>query len=331
MVGQPLPASLAAAGASMLEAAVSDFVCAGCRVVTTLDRRAEVCLEGAQVVHFGPDDQIDAHFDRLASTSDATLVIAPETDGLLERFTARLERLGVKSLGCSADAVRLCADKMKLAAHFEQNGVPTPQTVPLHAEGATHLPAVLKPRFGAGCEDTFFCGQVSDIVNLSSNIEWIVQPCDRWDSGLPASASLVVGEHATTPLLAGSQTITSSGQGPQRLSYGGGRIPLEGAAARRAMDLARRAVCCVEGLRGFVGVDLILAPDPKDDEVLEINPRLTVSYVALRRLCSANLASAILSAAGPDVSEKDPLVWRDEQACFDAAGIEVSNPDFDVL
>ena len=49
---------------------------------------------------------------------------------------------------------------------------------------------------------------------------------------------------------------------------------------------------------GYLGIDLVLGPDPggADDVVIEINPRLTTSYVGLRAAAAegVNLAAAML-------------------------------------
>ena len=65
--------------------------------------------------------------------------------------------------------------------------------------------------------------------------------------------------------------------------------PLECAPA--VIELARRAVEVVPGLQGYVGVDLVLGEHP---QVIEINPRLTTSYVGLRRFVRNNLMRVML-------------------------------------
>jgi predicted ATP-grasp superfamily ATP-dependent carboligase len=67
----------------------------------------------------------------------------------------------------------------------------------------------------------------------------------------------------------------------------------------RAQRLARRAIAPVDGLSGYVGVDLVLgaAGDGSEDVAIEINPRLTTSYVGLRALAEFNLAEAMLALA----------------------------------
>ena len=69
--------------------------------------------------------------------------------------------------------------------------------------------------------------------------------------------------------------------------------------ARRATELGERALDALPDATGYVGVDLVLgnAPDGSEDVVIEVNPRLTTSYVGLRAMTSSNLAAAILHLA----------------------------------
>jgi hypothetical protein len=68
---------------------------------------------------------------------------------------------------------------------------------------------------------------------------------------------------------------------------------------REAIEVARRAAealaAAAGGLRGYLGIDLVLADG--GPRVIEINPRLTTSYLGLRRVAGANLAGFILDAA----------------------------------
>ena len=77
-----------------------------------------------------------------------------------------------------------------------------------------------------------------------------------------------------------------------RLRYLGGELPLSAGLAERATELAKRAVAALPPTIGYVGVDLVLGRDPHggEDVVIEVNPRLTTSYVGLRAAAQANLA-----------------------------------------
>jgi predicted ATP-grasp superfamily ATP-dependent carboligase len=101
------------------------------------------------------------------------------------------------------------------------------------------------------------------------------------------------------------------------LVYRGGRLPLNPELHAAAADLAGRAVEAVPGLRGYVGVDLLLLNHPpgRIGLVIEINPRLTTSYVGLRRLARFNVMRAMLAVLegkppGPLEYAPGPIAFR---------------------
>ncbi len=61
-----------------------------------------------------------------------------------------------------------------------------------------------------------------------------------------------------------------------------------------AMKLACSGTSLIPGLRGYVGVDMVLSEDAV--LLIEINPRITTSYIALRQVIRLNLAQAIWEA-----------------------------------
>ena len=70
---------------------------------------------------------------------------------------------------------------------------------------------------------------------------------------------------------------------------------------------------------GYVGIDLVLGRDPHGDEdaEIEINPRLTTSYLGVRAAVNNNLAEAIIRGARGETGE---LTFRTRPLEFDAAG-----------
>jgi predicted ATP-grasp superfamily ATP-dependent carboligase len=244
-------------------------------------------------------------FRRLASAADWTLVIAPESDGLLEERCRWVQEAGGRLLGTEHEAIRMTADKYELAHYLIQCKVPT-LTTRLLEEGVERFPAVLKPRDGAGSLSTYLVRdqqKVDQIRREEPHVEFISQP--YW-SGTAASVSILIGPGLWIPMMpAGQRVPVQEG----RLSYRGGWAPLGESLRARARRLARNAVRSVPGLRGHVGVDLILGADPTGaaDVVVEINPRLTTSYIGLRRLARSNLAAALL---GVMTGRRPRLRWR---------------------
>ena len=83
--------------------------------------------------------------------------------------------------------------------------------------------------------------------------------------------------------------------GPEAFSsYNGGCVPLNHPFKQEAFDLAEKVVDSFYGFQGYVGVDLVLAQEKP--YVVDVNPRLTTSYVGLRKVVNFNLFKAIENA-----------------------------------
>ena len=111
--------------------------------------------------------------------------------------------------------------------------------------------------------------------------------------GESVSVSLLAAKNKALAISLNRQNTTVAG--PEALSsYNGGCIPLDHPLKQEAFDLAERVVESFNGLQGYVGVDLVLAQD--SPYVVDVNPRLTTSYVGLRKVVNFNLAEAIENA-----------------------------------
>jgi predicted ATP-grasp superfamily ATP-dependent carboligase len=125
--------------------------------------------------------------------------------------------------------------------------------------------------------------------------------------------------------IAGGGSILPLDPCRQRLSedgafrYLGGSVPLgEAELSERACALAVTAVGSFRDPGGFIGVDLLLGETGKDDQVIEINPRPTTSYCALRRRSPVNLAqlSLDLLAGGKPANPN----WPPHQESYNSEG-----------
>jgi predicted ATP-grasp superfamily ATP-dependent carboligase len=64
----------------------------------------------------------------------------------------------------------------------------------------------------------------------------------------------------------------------------------------------------VAGLRGYVGVDVVLGE--REAALIELNPRLTTSYLGLRAAFDQNLAGLALAACGGRLPQPAPAAAR---------------------
>lgn len=250
-------------------------------------------------------------FCALAAVVDWSLVIAPEFDGILAERSRWVEEAGGRLLGSSPEAIHQTADKLFLSQLWSARGIPTPSP-------ELTYPLVCKPRFGAGSQATFLVHDEEELERARHRAyaegwrgELMLQ---RYTAGRAVSVAFLSGGGKRHSLPAVEQRLSCDG----RFRYLGGRLPLPDNLDRRARRLAERASECVEGLHGWFGVDLVLgdAKDGSGDVAIEINPRLTTSYLGLRQLARFNLAEALL-----EVVKDSPMPswgWSNDSIIFDA-------------
>ena len=275
---------------------------------------AEDFAEFAEEVHIATDDRFD--FRALEDTDqqriirhsivaekplwpqwvtaaqgcDHTLVIAPETEGVLAQAVAMLRSIGAVSLNGFGDFLRCASDKWETARAFGVYSVPHPPTwtadgVPAVGRSTSNR-WVVKPRDGCGTVSVKSFDSVERAIEYAGNSNRIIQP---WIVGRPASIAVIADVNELTILPAVAQDIAT-----EEIFYKGGFGPLPEEDQCRAVALAKAAIHAMpRTVRGFVGLDIILADDPAEDCVLEVNPRVTTSYVGLRRIIEGNLAARI--------------------------------------
>lgn len=326
LAGSELPPSWAAEGRAMCRAIAGDFAALdeGCaRVIVTLDDRLDDDPGPWTIERISPDDGPD-RLIRLARDADHTVLIAPETTGILERLTRQVLDAGARLLGSAPDAIAMAGDKAALAVHLAARGIETPPSrVVVPREGLpenAQYPAVLKPIDGAGAIDTFLLEGPDDLPDAALGMSRaLLQPLV---SGRPMSASyLVDAEGRAWPLAVGEQDVIVRGG---RFRYRGGRLPV---STRPDTSPMQAAVESIRGLRGFVGVDFLWDDCRQRATVLEINPRPTTSIVGLVRLLPpGRLARAWIDTVEPalagaaDLSELAERLRARRAMSFDASG-----------
>jgi hypothetical protein len=243
---------------------------------------------------------------------DAALVLAPEEQGALERLARRAGRGGRLLIGPGPRAVRITADKRETARRLEARGIPVPAgtIVPRHGAEARlrrfGTPFVIKPRDGCGCRGVSVVRAASDIAGALRRADRAGRRRDllieEYVPGEPASVSVLVwrdraGSARPRALCLALNRQVLRGRGALR--YAGGETPWDHPAKDEALRLAAGAVQAIAeeapDLLGYVGVDLVLAPE--GPRIIEINPRLTTSYLGLRRVLSVNPSGLMLGAA----------------------------------
>jgi predicted ATP-grasp superfamily ATP-dependent carboligase len=250
-----------------------------------------------------------------ADGCDHAVVIAPETDGVLDRLCGAILTSAGRLIGPSPEAIRLTSDKLALATRWRGHGVPNPATSDREPTACEAFPVVWKPRDGCGSTATFLLTSALDVTRAKAVVaaENHTGPMvlQEFVPGRAASVAFLCGPAGNVPLLPTFQHLSDDG----RFHYRGGELPIPVELAARAVRLGARAISCIPGLLGYVGVDLVLgdAADGSKDSAIEVNPRLTTSYVGLRALADVNLAGAMLDVAAGRVPE---MRWKPGRVRF---------------
>jgi tyramine---L-glutamate ligase len=303
-----VPEGLAAEALGMLWALLSDFSRWGkVRTVAALDPRFEDRIPGlnrntlpADEIVCAPQNNYPEFYRSLLKRCDAALIIAPETDGILAALAAQAEAAGILLLGSNASAITIAGNKESCHKVFRAAKLPTPGTRSatfadaLQAARQMIRPLVIKPVDGVSCEGVCRVDKLSDLaenlktVRSATSHERIL--LQSFVAGTPVSVSLLACMHRCLPLSLNLQLIEAGS--PFR--YLGSQVPFHHPAGCCALELACSAVNLIPGLQGYVGVDLVLTEDAA--QLIEINPRLTTSYIGLRQVSSVNVAQAIWEA-----------------------------------
>jgi tyramine---L-glutamate ligase len=288
---------LAIEGRAMLVALLADLASNPGNSVSTLrDRRSPpLGIENGRSLVVASAAAERAAFAELAAQADWTIVIAPEFQGFLAERSRWVLRSGGRLLGSSPPLIELAADKQLTVEYLARAGIPTPAgwLVEPGAElpAECSFPAVIKPADGAGSQGVRLLGARGDYTRRSC----VRQRLERFCPGLAVSVASLCGREQRLTLPACQQRLTADGT----FRYRGGRLPLATDLDHRARHLAQRVVNCLPEPIGYLGIDLVLGHDSSgsEDYVIEINPRLTTSYLGLRMLANVNLAGAMLDIA----------------------------------
>lgn len=299
-----IPFGLREEGAAMLRAIVSDLNEVAETIVPLDPRFSALDCDACETFEIDVEETLWGQWLTAARECDAALIVAPESDGILAKAVAMLHAAGVDVISGSGDFLRVASDKLLTAKTLNAAGVPHPLYMALsdrrfQKELQQFDKFVVKPRDGCGTQEI---KKFDSFDNARAELEdnLILQP---WMPGRAISIAMVASATHHTFLPAVAQNLCEV-----TCEYAGGHGPLDDDSQRRAAALASRAIAAMPPtVRGFVGLDLLLGARASEDCVIEINPRLTTSYVGLRRMIHGNLAARLFDMETGPVSCCTPV------------------------
>jgi predicted ATP-grasp superfamily ATP-dependent carboligase len=318
LISQPLPASLEHEGNMMLHSIIEDFLqLTDIEVIILRDQRiSAINIENTAIsCHLiDNEDSFQTAYRKAIQQADYVLAIAPETDDILLKIQQSILAEGKRILGCQPTAISLTTDKYVCYQSLLSAQLSTPITILAsewsQSEFNSRSGYIVKPRDGAGCIDTTF---VADDLSLSAWLnnhsenldQLIIQP---YIAGVSISLSLLCSEQITKVLAINHQHLSDQ---LNAFSFEG--CTVNGVdesifSMEQAENIANQVHRTIKGLWGFVGIDLIVTDT--DAMIVDINPRLTTSYIGLHRSLQINPAQLLLTMTNTDSNPRLPIVHR---------------------
>jgi len=311
LAAEALPESFVKEGTLMRNALLKDLAELDLFDITVMhDARLAVPKEAALGVKVEPGKFIE-RFAEAITQVDLVWLIAPETEGALLELSElchEAEKLedGPVFIGSGFDTMltgtskTLCFEALQAAKIY---------TLPVYAGEdlmqqaddkalAEHGKWVAKPEDGAGCEGIRLFDSLSALKSWIADDErylhYLAQP---YQQGVAASFSMLCRNGKAWLLSCNRQHIDCDGN---QFRLAG--VTVNGMLAywQRFETIARKIAQMLPDALAYIGVDLIVDTENDKIYVLEINPRLTTSYVGLHQALGVNPAKLILDCVLED-------------------------------
>ena len=295
LAGQAIPASLAAEGRMMLMALLNELQdMPGLQLLLPLDQRSTGMPISPQIQVFPIKhvDEMQNQLPDLINQADLVWPIAPESHGVLTAIARQVTHQQKTLLLSAPETVDLCSDKLATYQKLKQHALPVVETSTLaeHTE-PPYTSSLIKLRDGEGCDGNQIVSTPDQwaivLQNLDNARDYIVQPLLE---GQTLSLSGLF-KHGQSWLLSCNQQHMNTKN--QQFQLAACSVNVHQGAHQGYQKLLDRVATAFPGLWGYIGIDLIETAE--GPQILEINPRLTTSYVGIRRATGVNVAEQVLA------------------------------------
>ncbi len=227
----------------------------------------------------------DLYNMNLIKNFDYVIPVIPEINSDLLKYVKYLEKNNINKIISNSETIEICSDKLKFYKYLNKSNIPViPSYNSLEIESKSKK-YIVKDRYGAGCSFIKITND-KDLKNDYSD-DKIIQP---FIDGENYSLSVFFGKHDFRLL-----TINQ-----QYFNINNDMIKLQGLSINIYHKLYLNILSVISdisdylpGLYGFVGIDVLI----EDTQlfIVEINPRITTSYVGLNESIGCNMIDLLIN------------------------------------
>ncbi len=317
-----IPISLFCEGYGMLRSIIIDFKSLNFEIKTMLDYRINNLAQFLPVDDLSitnSQDNFLKKFKTFVEECKYIFIIAPESSNVLYNLSDIVKKANRILLSTNLKGIRLGMSKLNTYSFFKENKIPSPKTylIPIRNKqldsefilqkfNILKKPVVIKPEDGVGAESIYYFESQYQLKHFFLNFQHKVEFGRRYIlqefiEGKDLSVSLIgvpyIGDSQfKSPILLSinSQNIDIKHSNYES-EYYGGTTPIENfeEIKNKLNDILEKINFSV--ISGYYGIDFISTNDAKQF-FIEINPRLTTSYIGLRNVINYNPAKLILDS-----------------------------------
>ena len=226
--------------------------------------------------------------EKLTGQLDALLIIAPETNHILATLCERFSNQAFTLLNSNVESIQLTSNKYDTFKYLQAYDVPQISTyLPNEIEEIHADQFVVKPIDGVGCENLSLLHsriELEHVLAQHASEPFIIQP---FIQGIHASLSLLCWDGECLLLSCNEQCLAEQNDG-----FVLNKCKVNVFDNKKFRSFSKKIIQVLPGLRGYIGVDVLITEN--ETLLVEINPRLTTSYVGLRNALGINPAKLIL-------------------------------------
>ena len=309
-----IPLSLFCEGYAMLRTTIEDFKKLGFQIITLLDKRISHLaryLKTDMVKFVKPEDDYLKIYTKCVKKSPFCFIIAPEFSKHLYNLTKIAKNLNKKILSIDLSGVWLGTSKLETYKYFIANKVNTPKSYRIPLKGGKmdvdfilqkfeqfDCSLIMKPEDGAGSELIYHFTTKDQILQLferaKTNLDiarsYIVQEFIDGDDLSISIINRTTSEKINTMdqiiLSINAQNVQNIDSNKDSL-YLGGFTPVENYKVLKKKFEKILKSMDLTSFQGYFGIDFIKKAD-NSIHFIEINPRLTTSYIGIRNILDFN-------------------------------------------
>ncbi len=322
-----IPSSLFSEAYAMLRATIEDFFKLGFQITTLLDIRIEFLsqyLKADITKLVNKNDDYIKIYTECVKKSSYCFIIAPEFSNILYNLTKIAKDNKKTVLSIDLEGIWLGTSKLKTYNFFLENKVNTPQTYAIPFKKKFDLefvlqkfdtlgcPIIIKPEDGVGSESIFYFETKAQIIHffedsnekLDISRNFILQ---EYIDGEDLSVSIINGVSSKKPeamnqiiLSINAQSIKFKDPANDSIYLGGFTPVVDYEFLKDRLEKILKSMD-LSSFRGYFGIDFIKKAD-NSIFFIEINPRLTTSYIGIRNILGYNPLEVLFNRDKPSLN-----------------------------